>query len=71
MGPKLSDEKAHGSTHVLVPASAPPQATVDEVDAHVRRFKDHDRANESLLVFGNGDGGGGPTAEMCEVCARP
>jgi alpha-mannosidase len=35
----------------------------------VHNFKDHDRANRSLYVFGWGDGGGGPTVEMLE-CAR-
>ena len=34
-----------------------------------RAFKDHDRTAGSLLVFGHGDGGGGPTAEMLETGA--
>ncbi|AHF93959.1 hypothetical protein OPIT5_01440 [Opitutaceae bacterium TAV5] len=33
-------------------------------------FKDHDRTRESLLVYGYGDGGGGPTREMLEVLRR-
>jgi alpha-mannosidase len=33
-------------------------------------FKDHDRTRESLLVFGYGDGGGGPTREMLEALRR-
>lgn len=33
-------------------------------------FKDHDRTKESLLVYGYGDGGGGPTREMLEVLRR-
>lgn len=31
-----------------------------------RGFRDHGRSRESLLVFGHGDGGGGPTREMIE-----
>ena len=33
--------------------------------AHAERnFRDHGRANTSLVPFGYGDGGGGPTREM-------
>ena len=36
----------------------------------VDNFKDHDRATRSLYLFGWGDGGGGPTAEMLESARR-
>jgi len=35
-----------------------------------RNFKDHGRATRSLLVYGYGDGGGGPSIEMLEKAAR-
>jgi alpha-mannosidase len=39
--------------------------------AHAERnFSDHDRATVSLLPFGYGDGGGGPTREMLASAAR-
>jgi alpha-mannosidase len=44
--------------------------TVAEIAASVTRFKDHDRAGESYYLFGFGDGGGGPTAEMLERLRR-
>ncbi|GIG29558.1 alpha-mannosidase [Cellulomonas marina] len=36
----------------------------------VRTFADHGGATRSLLPFGYGDGGGGPTREMLEVARR-
>jgi len=36
----------------------------------VRNFKDHDRSNQSMFLYGYGDGGGGPTKEMIEVLRR-
>ncbi len=36
----------------------------------VAAFRDHDRSEVSLILFGHGDGGGGPTAEMLEIAAR-
>ena len=38
----------------------------DELEMSVRNFKDANRSNRSLYLFGFGDGGGGPTAEMVE-----
>jgi alpha-mannosidase len=35
-----------------------------------RNYKDHDRSRHSLLMFGHGDGGGGPTPEMLETLRR-
>ena len=35
-----------------------------------KNFKDHDRTDRSLYLFGWGDGGGGPTAEMLESARR-
>lgn len=44
--------------------------TVKEALFNVENFKDHERANESLMLFGYGDGGGGPTLEMLEQLDR-
>jgi len=41
-----------------------------ELAFNVSNFKEHDRANRSLYVFGFGDGGGGPTLEMLAAAAR-
>jgi hypothetical protein len=46
--------------------------TVEELLKHYRDFKENDRASESLMLFGYGDGGGGggPTEEMLERLRR-
>jgi len=41
-----------------------------EVLRGVRNFQEHDRASRSLYVYGYGDGGGGPTADMLETARR-
>ncbi len=46
------------------------QMSLEELTRSVDNFKDHDRATRSLYPFGNGDGGGGPTAEMLEAARR-
>jgi alpha-mannosidase len=46
------------------------EATVAELRRGVRVYHDHDRTRDSLLVFGHGDGGGGPTDEMLERLRR-
>jgi alpha-mannosidase len=45
-------------------------ADVAELRRSARAYKDHDRSRHSLLVFGHGDGGGGPTPEMLETLRR-
>jgi alpha-mannosidase len=45
-------------------------ATVAELRHAVRDYRDHDHSRTSLLVFGYGDGGGGPTAAMLETLRR-
>jgi alpha-mannosidase len=44
--------------------------SVEEILRHYTNFKDKERANESFLLFGFGDGGGGPTEEMLERLRR-
>jgi alpha-mannosidase len=44
--------------------------TIKEVLFNVSNFKDHERANESYMLFGYGDGGGGPTPAMLERLER-
>jgi alpha-mannosidase len=45
-------------------------ASIGELRGSARAYKDHDRSRRSLLAFGHGDGGGGPTAEMLETLRR-
>jgi alpha-mannosidase len=45
-------------------------ATVPELMRSAREFKDHESSATSLLVFGHGDGGGGPTLTMLESLRR-
>ncbi|MCX7706554.1 MAG: alpha-mannosidase, partial [Anaerolineae bacterium] len=45
-------------------------ATVSDVLKSSAKFRDHERGRESYLVFGLGDGGGGPTLAMLEQLAR-
>jgi alpha-mannosidase len=44
--------------------------TVAQVAYHVSNYKDLERSNESMMLFGFGDGGGGPTMEMLERAQR-
>lgn len=46
------------------------EVTPAELIRNVKNFKEHDRASRSLLVYGYGDGGGGPTIEMIEKGRR-
>jgi len=40
------------------------QVSVKEAMMSISNHKDVERSNQSLLLFGNGDGGGGPNADM-------
>ena len=44
--------------------------SVAQLRDNARNYKDHDRSHESLMLFGFGDGGGGPTKQMLETLAR-
>jgi alpha-mannosidase len=44
--------------------------SVSELLKTSRDYKDHDHSRTSLLVFGFGDGGGGPTKDMLETLRR-
>lgn len=46
------------------------EVTMDEVLKHYSNFKEADRASESYMLFGFGDGGGGPTEDMLERLRR-
>ena len=46
------------------------ECSVRELRAAVDRYRDHDGPQASLLLFGYGDGGGGPTATMLERLRR-
>jgi alpha-mannosidase len=45
-------------------------ANVPELLKAAREYKDHEHSRTSLLVFGFGDGGGGPTKDMLETLRR-
>jgi alpha-mannosidase len=45
-------------------------ADVPDLLRTAREYKSSDHSRRSLLVFGHGDGGGGPTREMLETLAR-
>ncbi|KAF5391900.1 hypothetical protein D9757_001700 [Collybiopsis confluens] len=46
------------------------QATVGDVQKGITNHKNLESSDKSLLVFGNGDGGGGPLAKMLENLRR-
>ncbi|MGD0092993.1 MAG: alpha-mannosidase, partial [Planctomycetota bacterium] len=45
-------------------------ATVPQLRESAAKYKDHDRSRHSYLLFGFGDGGGGPTKRMLEMLRR-
>ncbi|CAG8440747.1 13597_t:CDS:10, partial [Ambispora gerdemannii] len=57
-------------THMCPSETYVAQGTVDELVKSVTNNKDREYTNESLLVFGNGDGGGGPLPAMIERIRR-
>ncbi|MEH3078337.1 MAG: glycosyl hydrolase-related protein [Quadrisphaera sp.] len=46
------------------------EVSAEDLARAERQFAEKGRANTSLLLFGYGDGGGGPTREMVETTAR-
>jgi alpha-mannosidase len=45
-------------------------ATVKEIRGLATKFKDNDFSQHSMLLYGHGDGGGGPTKAMIETIRR-
>jgi alpha-mannosidase len=45
-------------------------AIVSDMRNIYKRFNDHDYSNDSVMLYGHGDGGGGPTKEMVERIRR-
>ncbi|HEX8551624.1 MAG TPA: alpha-mannosidase [Abditibacteriaceae bacterium] len=45
-------------------------ADVEEIRRNARQHKDHDRSQNSYMLFGYGDGGGGPNKTMFETLRR-
>ena len=46
------------------------EITPEELAFSITNFRDHGWSNDSLMPFGHGDGGGGPTREMLERARR-
>ena len=46
------------------------EMSVRQIRESVARFRDGDRSEISLMMFGHGDGGGGPDPEMLETARR-
>ena len=46
------------------------EGTVAELRKSARAYKDHEHSRTSMLVYGYGDGGGGPTRAMIETMLR-
>ena len=44
--------------------------SISQLRDNARNYKDHDRSRESYMLFGFGDGGGGPTKQMLETLRR-
>jgi alpha-mannosidase len=44
--------------------------SIEEILKTVNDFKNKDKSKRTLLLFGKGDGGGGPTREMLERLNR-
>ncbi len=46
------------------------EANVPELRKNAKDYKDHDRGHQSYMLFGYGDGGGGPVKRMIETLRR-
>jgi len=46
------------------------EVKVTDLVRHAGEYKDHDRSRHGMLVYGYGDGGGGPTKTMLETLRR-
>lgn len=57
-------------THMAPSETYNAQGRLEELIKSVKNNKDKAYANASLLVFGNGDGGGGPLPSMIERLNR-
>lgn len=57
-------------THFPPADSYNTSVTVSELRENTRNYKDHDRSRHSYMLFGFGDGGGGPTKKMIESLRR-
>ncbi|KAG0178210.1 Glycoside hydrolase, 38 vacuolar alpha mannosidase, partial [Apophysomyces sp. BC1021] len=57
-------------THMAPSETYNAQCTPEELIRTVRNHRDKEYSNTSLLVYGNGDGGGGPLASMIERLRR-
>ncbi|KAI9286060.1 galactose mutarotase-like domain-containing protein [Umbelopsis sp. AD052] len=57
-------------THMAPSETYNAQCTPEELIRTVRNHRDKEYTNSSLLVYGNGDGGGGPLAGMIERLKR-
>jgi alpha-mannosidase len=58
------------TTHFPPADSYNSDASVADLRRSARSYKDHDHSGHALLLFGHGDGGGGPTPEMLETLRR-
>ncbi len=47
-----------------------PEGHLAWLRANITQCKDHDRAHHGVMLFGYGDGGGGPTKDMLETLRR-
>src|SRR5262249_32485073 len=45
-------------------------ASIEQLRRGARQYKDHDRGQHSIYLYGFGDGGGGPTPLMIERLSR-
>ena len=57
-------------THFPPAGSYNSMVTVEHLRRDAQSYKDHDRSRHSYMLFGYGDGGGGPTKRMLETLRR-